>query len=301
MCPTCRNEGRAFRPAALIGADIAATKRWFRDRARKENVPALQLMHDEAAEVWRCSCCGTLWRADPDLWSRAVEDYEHDRYPPNTLPLTHRADRQDALDNHDFFARSGVRPGARVLEIACYAGGFLAAAKLLGAAALGFDPNPQLVEYCRTLGLTAFTGTIDDAARVGEVDVLVVLNCFDQLPEPMAFLGTAARIVRPGGSIVIRTPNADFATAAHQPDASKELREVARRHLVLGMPFLVCYSPRALDSMLRAAGFGAVAIGAKPTDGIDAAACGAPWLQVSARRRPEEDAARADACRVSAN
>jgi SAM-dependent methyltransferase len=141
-----------------------------------------------------------------------------------------------------------------VLEVASYVGSFLAFAGERGATATGLDPNPEMVRWCRGLGLDARLGVLEERRDTGRCyDSIWVLNCFDQLPDPIRMLRAARRLVRAGGRLVIRTPNAAFLRAACS--RPRDLRSSAREHLLWGMPYLCCYTTPAIGDLLRRTGF----------------------------------------------
>ena len=113
-------------------------------------------------------------------------------------------------------------------------------------------------------------GQLDpDDFPTASFDAVFVMNCFEQLPDPAVTLRGLRRLLRDDGSLVIRTPDADFVRDAHTP----ALRATAGRTGVLGVPFVRCLSSHALDEMLRAGHFQPVA-----SRGV-----GGPWMQVAAR------------------
>jgi 2-polyprenyl-3-methyl-5-hydroxy-6-metoxy-1,4-benzoquinol methylase len=112
-------------------------------------------------------------------------------------------------------ARGGAAQGARLLEVGCGEGWFLAAAKAAGYAVQGLDFSedalrrfhPELIEVVR-FG-DAFEG-LDRLIEEGvAVDVCVIEHVLEHVLDPEALLGRLRRIVRPGGVVAISVPN-DF-------------------------------------------------------------------------------------------
>jgi SAM-dependent methyltransferase len=233
-----------------------------------------------------CDGCGTVWRADPDLWRSADEDYEHDTYDVQMLQELHRDEVRVAQQDERWLTAQGVAPGRRLLEVACYVGGFLTFARHQGAEATGVDPNPQLVRWCRALRLDARCGFVERIDWHGATfDGVWILNCFDQVAAPGELLDAARRLARPGGRLVIRTPNAAFIRAAY--GGSSRLEVAAREHALWGVPHLCCYTVGALSALVQRRGFSVTEVRARPTDHrLPEAGVAPPWFDLVAVAGP---------------
>jgi SAM-dependent methyltransferase len=246
------------RTRAGVARDLGRTRAWGH-----------KLLQADAADVFRCVDCGSLFRPREHV-ANVVDRYRDDTYGDAELTRLHAAEAATCLQDHDWLRAHGLRRGAHILEVGSYVGGLLAVADRAGCAATGIDVGRETSEFARSLGFDVLTGPLEahhfpDAG----FDAVFVMNCFEQLPDPAATLAEIRRVLRDDGALVIRTPDADFLRAAHTP----AVRGIAGRTGVLGMPFVRCLSPRALDSMLRAGHFHPVA-----SRGV-----GSPWMQVAAR------------------
>ena len=226
-------------------------------------------MQDDAVDVFRCVTCGSLFRA-PERVADVVDRYRDDTYGDAELNRLHGAETATYLRDRDWLVAHGLRRGADILEVGSYVGGLLAVADRAGCAATGIDVGRETSEFVRRLGFDVLTGQLEaHRFAAGSFDAVFVLNCFEQLPDPAATLRELRRVLRDDGSLVIRTPDADFVRAAH----TRPVQAIAGRTGVLGVPFVRCLSSRALDAMLRAGHFHPVA-----SRGV-----GGPWMQVAAR------------------
>lgn len=98
---------------------------------------------------------------------------------------------------------------ARVLDVGCGEGALLWAAQGLGLEPHGCDLAPPAVELARSLvGDCVHVGTIADVPyQPGTFDCLVALEVIEHLPNPLPFLERAAELLKPGGRLVLTTPN----------------------------------------------------------------------------------------------
>jgi SAM-dependent methyltransferase len=246
------------RTRACLARDLARTRAWGH-----------RLTQSDAADVYRCEDCGSLFRA-PVRAAEVVDRYRDDTYGDAELIRLHGAETQTCLREREWLVAHGLRRGARILEVGCYVGGLLAVANRTGCEATGVDVGRETSDFVRSLGFDVVTGQLDaDAFPARSFDAVFVMNCFEQLPDPCATVRSLRRLLHDDGSLLIRTPDADFVRAAHMPAA----RAIAGRAGVLGVPFVRCLSSHALDAMLRAGHFRPVA----------SRGAGSPWMQVAAR------------------
>jgi ubiquinone/menaquinone biosynthesis C-methylase UbiE len=150
-----------------------------------------------------------------------------------------------ADDVHDF-ARAAILgalalgPGDRVLDIGCGGGLLLRDALATGAAATGLDHSEEMVRLARERapGAEVLRGAAE-ALPFGDGTFTAVTMCvmFFFLPQPVAALREAARVLVPGGRLAVFTtgPELKGTPAAPEPLASRgffhtdgELAQLAR-------------------------------------------------------------------------
>jgi SAM-dependent methyltransferase len=109
------------------------------------------------------------------------------------------------------FARSvdfirGYRPNGRLLELGCAYGFFLREAGR-HFDVTGIEIAADAAEHCRRAGLNVLQGVADEASlrQIGHVDVIVLFDVIEHLPEPRETLALCQRYLNPGGIIVITT------------------------------------------------------------------------------------------------
>jgi SAM-dependent methyltransferase len=106
-----------------------------------------------------------------------------------------------------------IGPGMRVLDLGCGAGDVsMLAAELVGpsGSVVGIDRNPQVIDLARKRARTAGLGQItfkdvpvEDFSDPDRFDCVVGRYVLIHQAAPIDFLGTAARLVRPGGIIAL--------------------------------------------------------------------------------------------------
>jgi 2-polyprenyl-3-methyl-5-hydroxy-6-metoxy-1,4-benzoquinol methylase len=101
------------------------------------------------------------------------------------------------------FRRSG-----RLLEIGCAYGFFLQEAAPFYDVA-GIEVAPAAVAFCRARGLSVTAGFAEQStlAQFGMLDVIVLLDVIEHLPDPQSTLSFCRQHLNPGGVIVITTGN----------------------------------------------------------------------------------------------
>ncbi|MGI8693745.1 MAG: class I SAM-dependent methyltransferase [Geodermatophilaceae bacterium] len=97
--------------------------------------------------------------------------------------------------------------GARMLEVGCGYGLFLAAAVEHGYDVTGVELSRSASEHARTvLRLNVHQGQLDDAVLDGPYDVIAAWDTLEHIPDPVAFLRTARELLADDGVLVFSTP-----------------------------------------------------------------------------------------------
>jgi len=98
------------------------------------------------------------------------------------------------------------RGGGRLLELGCAYGFFL-----MEAAphfdVVGLELAQAAAEHCRRAGLNVIQGAADETnlGKIGHVDVIVLFDVIEHLPDPGGTLALCHRQLNPGGIVVITT------------------------------------------------------------------------------------------------
>ena len=146
--------------------------------------------------------------------------------------------------------RSARPEGGRLLDVGCATGGFLHLVGLSGSWEIcGVEPNADAAHYARDrFGLDVVEGTLRDALfSDAYFDVVTMWEVIEHLHDPRSTLLEIHRVLKPGGMLVISTPNLSSWGAAF----------FGRYWMGLDVPrHLYVFSPRTLRQLLRRTGFG---------------------------------------------
>jgi 2-polyprenyl-3-methyl-5-hydroxy-6-metoxy-1,4-benzoquinol methylase len=139
------------------------------------------------------------------------------------------------------------KPGARLLDIGCGNGAFVREACTWGWNAEGMDPDPNAAAAGQKAGVRITTGALPQTDFPGaSFDAITMSHSIEHLHDPVACLKEAHRILRPGGSIWIATPNLN--SMGHHLFGKNWRGLEPPRHLVL-------FTAESLAEGLRLAGF----------------------------------------------
>jgi 2-polyprenyl-3-methyl-5-hydroxy-6-metoxy-1,4-benzoquinol methylase len=101
--------------------------------------------------------------------------------------------------------------GAVVLDMACGEGYGSAVLARAAARVVGVDGNPEAHEHARLRysgpNLTFEWGAVERYGEAGAFDAVVFLQTIEHVVDPSAVLRHFARILRPGGTAYVSTPN----------------------------------------------------------------------------------------------
>jgi SAM-dependent methyltransferase len=139
-----------------------------------------------------------------------------------------------------------------LLEIGCGPGYFLQEARRSGVEdVVGVDLNPWAIEEVRKQQLAGEVGSIEVIPSERRFDAIVMLDVLEHVRDPAAFLAQLRTHLRPGGRLLIMTPNIRSLLA----------RFSGQRWVSFKIPeHLYYYSPRSIRRLLESSGFDVLAI-----------------------------------------
>ena len=126
-------------------------------------------------------------------------------------------------------------PGGKMLDVGCGNGRYLGTMRALGWDVQGVELSETGVKVCRAAQLPVHHGDLASAQFPSDsFDLVTVRHVIEHIAEPQPFMAELARILKPGGRLVIETPNANALGRALM-GASWFANDVPR-HLVLFTP-----------------------------------------------------------------
>lgn len=166
------------------------------------------LFEKNDCDILRCEECG-LGRADTADFDPAAyytREYFSGQYADGYADYIGAEDvlRREFARMVNFIRR--YRPSGRLLEIGCAYGFFLHEARRYFDVA-GIEISEEAAAHCRENGLNVLTGAAsgDNLDRLNKMDVIVLLDVIEHLPDPVGTLTLCARKLNPGGVIVFTT------------------------------------------------------------------------------------------------
>lgn len=171
--------------------------------------------------VVQCRRCGLAY-VSPRLAHDPRYQYESGEYHEKSREQSRSAAGRAGYASYSsdypvlapYFARlaqeiARIKPGARLLEVGAASGYFLDQAREAGMRPEGIEPSKACQRIIRDeLRLPVVASSLEEAAvDPGTYDVIVLFQTLEHLDDPRGGLLRMVRWLRPGGLIVITTPN----------------------------------------------------------------------------------------------
>jgi len=190
-CPVCGGTAHdeRFRRASREQTDADALR------------PSSDLYGRTAGRILRCRTCGHAFVEQPS----EVEQYENTEDPVTIREEPGRiaTARRDLIE-----IERSVSPG-RMLDVGCWTGSFLIAARKRGWTPVGIEPSKWATDQARAQGLDVRTGTLESHGMELHSFRLIVLNdVIEHVTDPGAAVRIIGALLVPGGSVFMATPDA---------------------------------------------------------------------------------------------
>jgi 2-polyprenyl-3-methyl-5-hydroxy-6-metoxy-1,4-benzoquinol methylase len=204
----------------------------------------------------RCTECRTIYmtpRPSPAVMAAYYSGSENYAYWAEHIFPASEAVRREKIHRPwlervtQYCDRHGVARGTLV-EVGPGFGTFAALAGESRAFAriLAVEPTPELAASCRARGVAVIGKRIEDVAdELGIVDVLVSFEVVEHLFAPRLFLAQCARLVRPGGLLVLSCPNGE----------GFDIAMLGAKALAVDAEHVNLFNPASLSRLVAAHGF----------------------------------------------
>lgn len=149
-----------------------------------------------------------MTEVSPEIDGSALTDEEITYIEKSLQSNPERLENQVAAVN-----RHGELKGKRVLDIGCGGGLFLARLKTAGAEVIGVELSDTRAFYAKNkYGFEVVKRTIEDAfwkPFYGTFDIVTLWDVIEHVNYPLATVQIAAKLLKPGGILLIDTPCRD--------------------------------------------------------------------------------------------
>jgi SAM-dependent methyltransferase len=176
------------------------------------------LLHP-GAEQFRlvtCTRCGHIYQ-NPRPTVAAIGRYYPDDYIPFQRAIDdephwlRRLERRYGQHMRSSVVHRAAGRAGRILDIGAATGIFLDGMRRRGWETVGVEPTTVAARYARErLGLDVIEGRLEDTAfPAASFDAITMWDVLEHVHEPRAIFAEVARLLRPGGLLVLSLPNPD--------------------------------------------------------------------------------------------
>jgi 2-polyprenyl-3-methyl-5-hydroxy-6-metoxy-1,4-benzoquinol methylase len=219
-------------------------------------VTSVPFLKKNGYTIARCAHCGTR-HVDPLPSPEALlANYQDETYFEGCAEQGYRsyADMKKALLPH-FRRRLGTlerqlgAPG-RVLDFGCAAGYFLQVAQAAGWQIAGVEVSRAMAEQAsQSLGAPV-ASSLDELAP-GQFDAVTLWEVIEHVPAPVEVLRALRGRLRPGGVLMLSTPNTGHWRAVREPEGWDSYRPPSH---------LIYFDAETLRAALERAGFAEIEV-----------------------------------------
>lgn len=147
----------------------------------------------------------------------------------------------------------------RLLDIGCATGAMLDRSRAFGFIPYGVELNPHFAKYAReAFGVPVIAGELSaECFEPESFHAVTMLDLIEHVPEPQHLLTTAWRLLRPGGLLVVYTPNhrsliAQLSLALYRLTGGRICRPA---YIVFGTNHVSFFDHRTLPTALERSGY----------------------------------------------
>ncbi|MEN8257208.1 MAG: class I SAM-dependent methyltransferase [Thermodesulfobacteriota bacterium] len=206
--------------------------------------------HENGYPYYRCKACGLL-----SLWPQPSADDLHDHYQ-EYLPLSAQEveewgfEMAPVIDSSANFLGRHFPEAGRLLDIGCGYGFFLEAMARREWQVEGIELSKPAAEIARAKKIgTIHSCAVEEMEDIGLFDVVTMFYVIEHVADPLQTLRNVAKLLKPGGVLVLRYPNTS--------PLLKFSGKLARSLKLMQAPsHLFDYAENSMDLLLQKAGYG---------------------------------------------
>lgn len=201
-------------------------------------------------QYMKCRGCDLIFQKGIQM-DQAKAIYRSDEY--RRVESQHRLGLRRMIFQRSLDEIERVKSPGRLLDVGCGDGLFLNLAGRRGWKADGVELSPGAYEQAQNvIRLNIFHGELRDARFPDSFfDVVTLYNVLDHLPSPLDELLEIHRIIKLGGLLVLRVPNATF-----HVNLIRVLKSL-KPYLVF---HLYCFSPKTIRLLLEKVGYDRISV-----------------------------------------
>lgn len=165
-------------------------------------------------DLFRCTNCGHKF-LDCEMSPAQLGELYTNYYPRRTFDLAQFSPHQEAGGFGAWFnglyssAFRAVPKNVRVLDVGCGFGQTLAYHTARGCEVYGVEADENILRVAEKFGFKVHVGLFDDRLYEAEFfDYVTMDQVIEHVTDPVATLRGVARILKPGGTAILSTPNA---------------------------------------------------------------------------------------------
>jgi len=202
-----------------------------------------------------CTGCDALFQPSTPAPEELARWYDYMGHDPHNITVSPLVARRIARIVGKF---DDSRQTGRLIEVGCGGGVFVRAAMTAGWEMWGTEISASCVETLRPLlGARLHQGSVVDAPfPAGSFDGAVLIEVIEHLADPDSYLEAIRRLLRPGGRLLLTTPNAHGSAS----------RVLGHRWHAIGEEHLNYFGRRSLSRLLERHGFGSLRVASSNLD-----------------------------------
>lgn len=177
--------------------------------------------HKDQAVIGRCGGCGVERLAE--AFTKKDDFYQG---PDYRAILEEPADAADLFEQHDMLQLQKLEQlwpeslrGKVIADVGCGAGSFLDHVRGLPARAIAIEPCRDYHDLLVSRGYEVYARAAEAAPPLRQVDWAFSFSVIEHVGDPRAFLSEIRDLLKPGGRLLISTPNRLDVLMSLLPDA----------------------------------------------------------------------------------